>query len=455
MPPSSSTPDADVLFDPVLARGGARGATGDRAWLQAMLDAEAALAAASADCGVIDRDAAEAIAAACDADRFDAGAIGDEATASGNPVVPLVRALTAAVEPPADAHVHRGATSQDILDTAAMLVARDALDVIVDDLAAAADATAELSRTHRELPMAGRTLLQQAVPTTFGYRAATWMSGLDAAVARLRVLRSSGLPAQLGGAAGTLGALGDAGPDVAVAFARRLGLPAPIVPWHTIRTPIAELAGALGEAAGVCAKVARDITLLAQTEVGEVSEGVEGRGRSSTMPHKDNPVAAVSVIAAATAAPGLVATLLAAMMQEHERAAGAWHGEWRPCTQLLRATGSAAAWLRDCVGNLVVHPERMRANLELTGGLLQAERVTTALTDALGRLAAHDLVTAAADRARAEGTDLLRQLTRDGTITEVCPTDELRRLLDPARATGSAATLVDRALARHDEQVPT
>jgi len=449
VPPSSSTPETDALFDPVLAHGRVRVVTGDRAWLQAMLDVEAALAEAAADCGVIGREEAEAIAAGCDATEFDAAEIGDAATSAGNPVVPLVRALTAVVDGGAAAHVHRGATSQDVLDTAAMLVARHALDVIVNDLAAAADAAADLARIHRDLPMAGRTLLQQAVPTTFGCRAAAWMTGLDAVVARLRAVRS-GLPAQLGGAAGTLGSLGDAGPDVAAAFARRLDLVAPVMPWHTIRTPVAELAGALGSAAGVCGKVARDITLLAQTEVGEVSEGVEGRGGSSTMPHKRNPVAAVAVIAAATAVPGLVATLLTAMSQEHERAAGAWHAEWRPCTQLLRATGSAAAWLRDSVGNLRVHPDRMRANLELTGGLLQAERVTAALTDALGRLAAHDLVAAAADRAQTEGTDLLSQLTGVREITNICPADELRRLLDPAGATGNASVLVDHALALHE-----
>ena len=449
MPPSSSTPDTDALFDPVLAHGRVRACTGDRAWLQAMLDVEAALAAAAADDGLIDRGDAEAIATACDATAFDVAALGDAATVAGNPVVPLVRDLTAAVDGAAAAHVHRGATSQDVLDTAMMLVARDALDVIVDDLAGAADAAADLARVHRDLPMAGRTLLQQAVPTTFGLRAASWMTGLDAAVERLRAVRD-GLPAQLGGAAGTLASLGDAGPSVAAAFARRLDLVPPPLPWHTIRIPIADLAGALGTAAGVCAKVARDITLLAQTEVGEVTEGVKGRGGSSTMPHKRNPVAAVAVVAAATAVPGLVATLLTAMSQEHERAAGAWHAEWRPCTQLLRATGSAAAWLRDSVGNLQVHADHMRANLELTGGLLQAERVTAALTEPLGRLAAHDLVAATADRAQAEGTDLLSQLVGERTIADVCPPDELRRLLDPAGATGNAGVLVDRALADHD-----
>jgi 3-carboxy-cis,cis-muconate cycloisomerase len=452
VPPSSSTPEADTLFAPVLAHGGVRAVTGDRAWLQAMLDVEAALAHASADCGLLDRREAEAIAAACDADAFDAAEIGQRAVASGNPVVPLVRALTAAVEGEGAAHVHRGATSQDVLDTALMLVTRNALDVIIGDLSTAADAAADLARATRDLPTAARTLLQQAVPTTFGCRAAGWMTGLDTATARLRHVRRSGLPAQLGGAAGTLASLGRAGPDVADAFARRLDLVAPVLPWHTVRTPIADLAGALGAAAGVCGKIARDVVLLAQTEVGEVSEGVEGRGGSSTMPHKRNPVAAVAVVAAATDAPALVATLLAAMAHEQERAAGAWHAEWRPCIDLLRSTGSAAAWLRDCLTHLQVHPDRMRSNLDLTGGLLLAERVTTALTPRLGRLTAHDLVQAAADRARDPQTTLYEQLRATPEVAAACPPAELRRLLDPSDATGNAATLVDRALARHDRQ---
>jgi 3-carboxy-cis,cis-muconate cycloisomerase len=343
------------LFDAVLARA----AVSDEAWLQAMLDVEAALARACAEVGLIPFEHAEAITGACRAELFDVAAIGAEAANVGNPAEPLVRALRARVGEPAADDVHRGATSQDIVDSAAMLVARLALQPLLADLHGAADAAARLAAEHRDTVMIGRTLMQQAVPVTFGLKAAGWLVALDESVARLRDLR---LAAQLGGAAGTLAALDDLGPAVLGRFARELGLDEPVVPWHTDRTRIAELAGALGEACGAVAKIAGDVVLLAQNEVGEVREGVEGRGGSSAMAHKRNPVAAISARAAARQAPGLVATLLASMEHEHERAAGAWHAEWPALRSLLRFTGSAAAWLRDCLENLEVDVERMRAN---------------------------------------------------------------------------------------------
>ena len=357
------------LFDAVLARGGARAAVADEAWLQAMLDVEAALARASAEVGVIAVEHAEAIAAACRAEWFDVAAIGAEAANVGNPAEPLVRALRVRVGGTAADDVHRGATSQDIVDSAAMLVARRALEPVLGDLGGAGDAAARLASEHRDTVMIGRTLMQQAVPVTFGLKAAGWLVALDESIARLRDVR---LAAQLGGAAGTLAALGDAGPAVLGRFARELGLDEPVVPWHTDRTRIAELAGALGEACGAVAKVAGDIVLLAQTEVGEVREGVEGRGGSSTMAHKRNPVAAISARAAARQAPGLVATLLASMEHEHERAAGAWHAEWPALRSLLSFAGSAAAWLRDCLENLEVDVERMRATVDDPSGSVGA-----------------------------------------------------------------------------------
>jgi 3-carboxy-cis,cis-muconate cycloisomerase len=345
------------LFDAVLARGGVRETVSDEAWLAAMLAVEAALARACAEVGVIPSSHAQAIAAACRPELFDAAAIGAEAANVGNPAEPLVRALRARVGEPAADDVHRGATSQDVVDSAAMLVARRALEPVLDDLHGAAVAAARLAREHRDTVMIGRTLMQQAVPTTFGLKAAGWLVALDESTARLRDLR---LAAQLGGAAGTLG---DLGPAVLGRFARELGLDEPVIPWHTDRTRIAELAGALGEACGATAKVAGDVVLLAQTEVGEVREGVEGRGGSSAMAHKRNPVAAISARAAARQAPGLAATLLASMEHEHERAAGAWHAEWPALRALLTFTGSAAAWLRDCLENLEVDVARMLANV--------------------------------------------------------------------------------------------
>jgi 3-carboxy-cis,cis-muconate cycloisomerase len=346
------------LFDAVLARGGARAAVSDDAWLQAMLEVEAALARACAGAGVISAERAEAIAGACRPELFDVAAIGAEAANVGNPAEPLVRALRARLgDDPAADDVHRGATSQDIVDSAAMLVVRRALEPVLADLRGAADAAARLAAEHRDIVMIGRTLMQQAVPTTFGLKAAGWLVALDESTERLREVR---LAAQLGGAAGTLAGLG---PGVLGRFARELGLDEPVLPWHTDRTRIAELAGALGEACGAIAKVAGDVVLLAQTEVGEVREGVAGRGGSSAMAHKRNPVAAISARAAARQAPGLVATLLASMEQEHERAAGGWHAEWPALRALLQFTGSAAAWLRDCLENLEVDAERMRANV--------------------------------------------------------------------------------------------
>jgi 3-carboxy-cis,cis-muconate cycloisomerase len=361
MRPSSSPSDGG-LFDGILARGAAASAVSDRAWLDAMLAFEAALAGACGAAGVIPASAASAIEATCRSLAPEPEAIGRDAAAHASPVVPLVAAIRAAAPADVREFVHRGATSQDALDTAAMLVARDALAFVRSDVDGAADAAAGLAREHRDTPMVGRTLLQQAVPVTFGLTAAGWLAGLDAASAGLRRWRPA---AQLGGAAGTLAGLGDAGPTVVAGLAARLGLDAPVLPWHTERGRITSLAGALGVTAGACGKIARDVTLLAQSEVGEVGEA--SPGGSSAMAHKHNPVAAVSALACAAQAPGLVATLLAAAVQEHQRAAGAWQAEWQPLRTLLVSTGSAAAWLRACLDGLVVHADVMRTTLDGTG----------------------------------------------------------------------------------------
>jgi 3-carboxy-cis,cis-muconate cycloisomerase len=420
------------VFDAIAARGEAAAAVSDEAWLQAMLDAEAALARALARAGLIEDAEAEAIAAACRAERFDAHELGAAAAAAGNPVVPLVEALTAAVEGDAAAHVHRGATSQDILDTATMLVAARALAPLLDDLAAAAAVAADLAREHRDTPMAGRTLLQQAVPVTFGLKAAGWLSGLGEAQRWLEELRAERLAAQLGGAAGTLASLGDAGPGVLAAYAGELGLAEPALPWHANRTRIGELAGALAVACGAVAKVAHDVVLLSQTEVAEVREA--DPGGSSTMPHKRNPVAAICALGCAKQAPGLAATLLGAMAHEHERAAGSWHAEWRPLCELLRSAGSAVAWLRASLEGLEVDAARMRANLELTGGALMAERVVASLAADRGRLEAHREVEAV--------------LRRGGDLRELAGGE----LLEPAGYLGAAGDFVDRALAAYDRE---
>ena len=358
------------LLGGVLARGDVPGCLDDRAWVRAMLEVEAALARAQAAAGLLTPEAAEAVTAACDdADAYDVEALGRAAASSGNPVVPLVAAVRERAGDAAGA-VHRGATSQDVLDTAVMLLARDALVPLRGDVRAAADAAAALAATHRGTVLAGRTLLQQALPTTFGLKAAGWAAGLDDAGERLDA-RVHALPVQLGGAAGTLAGFDGAGHRVAAALAGELGLVRPELPWHAVRLPVTDLAGALGSAAGVLGKVALDVVLLAQAEVAEVREGVPGRGGSSAMAHKRNPVAAVSARAAALRAPGLVATLLvAAQVQEHERAAGGWHAEWLTLADLLRTVGSAAAWLRDCLEHLEVDGGRMA----LTAAAAERER---------------------------------------------------------------------------------
>jgi 3-carboxy-cis,cis-muconate cycloisomerase len=437
----------NVLFAGVLARGPVAEAVGERAWLQAMLDFEAALARAQAAVGLIPAEAAEAIAAAAHAERFDAAAIGRDAAGGGNPAQPLVKALTAAVtSPSARGHVHRGATSQDVVDTAAMLVSRVALDLILVDLRAAADAAADLARRWHDMPMVARTLLQQAVPTTFGLKAAGWMVALDAADDALVAARGR-LAVQLGGAAGTLASLGDDGPAVVRELARLLGLTEPLLPWHTDRTRIGQLAGALGEAAGAIAKPARDVILLSQTEVGELVE--VSAGGSSTMPHKRNPVAAISALACARRAPALAGSLLASMDHEHERAAGAWHAEWAPLMDLLVAVGAAAAWLSTSLSDIEIDPERMRANLDLTGGLVLAERVSTELGRILGRGAAHEVIERAAQEAGDHGRPFGEVLAENSVVREHLSAEQVDELLDPEGYLGSAGTLVYRALEAH------
>ncbi|TCK25096.1 3-carboxy-cis,cis-muconate cycloisomerase [Pseudonocardia endophytica] len=357
------------LFDPLFGADRVAGLLDEPAWIAALLEVELALSAVAAEVGTVDETDADgverAVAAVAGVDPAELGA---ESVEGGNPVIPLVKRLKAAaarIQPGAERAVHPGATSQDVMDTALVLLVRRAGSRIVDDLGGAADAAAALAVAHRDTPTAARTLGQQALPTTFGAVAASWCAGLDRAAARLTDVLDA-LPVQYGGAAGTLAAAHPHGPAVADALAARLGLASQDVPWHTERTRIGELAGALGVAAGACAKPAADVVLLSATEVGEVSEAAPGD--SSSMPHKRNPIAAVTARASARRAPGLVATLLSSMEQEHQRAAGAWHAEWETVSDLLRATSGAASRLRACLTGLRVHAERMAHNLSLAAG---------------------------------------------------------------------------------------
>ncbi len=324
-----------------------------------MVDAEAALAAACVVEGLISPQAGASILEALRQGQLDVNAIAAEAGEHATPVIGLVRQLRDRVGEQYAEAVHLGATSQDIVDTAAMLVAQRALEVILADARAAGAAAERLAHTHRLTPMVGRTLLQQALPTSFGLVAAGWMVGLGRAVAELERVREQVLAVQMGGPVGARS------PQIAARVAATLGLAEPLLPWHTERTRPAALAAGLGALAGVAGKVARDVCLLAQTELGELREGGEGRGGSSAMAHKRNPVAAVSVLACSRRTPALVATMFAAMEQEQQRAAGAWQTEWGTLTELLTLTGSAVAWLADLLGHLQVDVERMQENLDL------------------------------------------------------------------------------------------
>ncbi len=351
---------ATGLFGGIYATGESAAALSDQAWLQAMLDVEAALARTGAAAGTIPAAGAQAIGEACRAERFDLDQLGREAARHASPVVPLVRALRDAVGDPHAEHVHRGATSQDVIDTAMMLVVRRAGQPLSDDAAAAGQAAAALARAHAGTAMTGRTLLQPALPVSFGLVAAGWAQGISQALSGWDALIAGGLPVQLGGP------VGSGPPELAAGVAAELGLAEPVLPWHTNRVLPASLGAALGVLAGALGKVARDVTLLAGQ--GEVREGGGGeRGASSAMAHKHNPVAAVSVLACAKRTPGLVGSMLAAMEQEHQRAAGAWQSEWGALTELISLTASAASWSRELLEELEIDVERMGANLAASG----------------------------------------------------------------------------------------
>ncbi|MGJ5893415.1 3-carboxy-cis,cis-muconate cycloisomerase [Streptomyces sp. V2] len=452
------------LLSPVRAGLPVERAVSDEAWIQAMLDAEAALARAQARLGGMPATAAEAITATADAGRFDARALALAARETANPVVGLVRELGRLVaerDPAAAEHVHRGSTSQDIFDTGAMLVARRALALIRADLARTAAALAGLAARHRDTPMAGRTLALHAVPTTFGLKAAGWLESVRQADHRLAGTASA-LPVSLGGAAGTLagyleharlaGACADPG-DYADrlldAFATETGLARPALPWHALRAPLADLGAALAFTTGALGKIAVDVQALTRTETGEVTEpAVTGRGGSSAMPHKRNPVLATLIRSAALQVPAMAGALTQCLVTEDERAAGVWHAEWLLTRECLRLAGGAAHTAAELADGLVVNPGRMRTNLGLTGSRLVSERVAAVLSPLLGRDRARQILTETCASAERDGVPLHTAL---GALPEVAAhldAGELATLLDPTAYTGAAGPLVDRALSR-------
>jgi 3-carboxy-cis,cis-muconate cycloisomerase len=414
--------------------------------VRGMLAFEAALARAEAQAGVIPETAAEAIAAACQVERFDIAAIFREAAVAGAPAIPLVTMLTAALEGAAQGFVHWGATSQDAIDTAAVLQMRAGLDLLSKRLLDTGGTCAQLAEQHRGTLMAGRTLLQQAVPITFGLKAARWLALITRQVQRLGELRERTAVVQFGGAAGTLAVLGPDGVRVTELLAAELGLGVPDLPWHAERDRVAEVAAGLGVAAGAMAKIATDLVLLAQSEVGEVTQTATGRGGSSAMPQKRNPIEATMALAAARLAIGVVPVVLSAMAQEHERAAGGWQAEWEALPELFRWTAGAVERVRDAVGGLDVQVEQMRANLANSNGQILAEALTAALASRLGRHAAYRLVREASARARTAGTGLREAALADPQVRDTLPAAELDHIFDPVNYLGSTDTYIQRAL---------
>ncbi|MDU8998728.1 lyase family protein [Streptomyces mirabilis] len=455
------------LLSPVRAGTPVERAVGDEAWLQAMLDAEAALARAQAGLGTLPARAAAAITRAARAERLDLRGLAVAARESANPVVGLVRAFATVVaeeDPEAAEFVHRGSTSQDIFDTGAMLVCDRALRLVHADLLRTAAALDRLAARHRDTLMAGRTLTLHAVPTTFGLKAAGWGLLVREAADRVDGLLDGRLPVSLGGAAGTLAGYleysavaGAPAADAAAyaaalsrAFAAETGLATAPLPWHALRAPVADAAAALAFVTGALGKIAVDVQSMGRTEVGEVAEPpVAGRGASSAMPHKRNPVLATLIRSAALQVPALAGALTQCLVTEDERSGGVWHAEWLLLRECLRLAGGSSHTAVELCEGLVVHEERMRANAVATGALMSSERIAAVLAPTFGKAAAKRLLSESAETAARTGRPLADILAEHPRVGPTLGPGELTDLLDPATYTGAAASLVDHALERH------
>lgn len=423
-----------------------------RTHVQCMLDFEAGLARAQAHVGIIPSEAASVITSQCKAAHFDIVALYHEAAKAGTPAIPLVHMLTALVPDDAQKYVHWGATSQDVIDTAMMLQMRDGIELLITGLLNICATCAKLAEQHRHTLMAGRTLLQQALPITFGLKAARWLAMATRQVQALHEHRRQTVVMQLGGAAGTLASLGDKDLQVVALLAEELQLSAPTLPWHTERDRVAAIAATLGVIAGAMAKIASDITLLAQTEVSEVSEGTApGKGGSSAMPQKHNPVDATAAIASARLAIGIVPVILSAMMQEHERAVGGWQAEWAAIPQLFCYTASTVERVSSALTDLQIDPAHMTANLNLTNGLIMSESLTMALAQHIGKPEAYRIVQTISKQVTPSGKSLRQVALEDEQICQILSSADLDRVLDPANYLGSTNTFINRALAAYKE----
>ena len=446
------------LLDPLFRSPAVDAVFSDRSTLQGMLDFEGALARAEARVGIIPEAAAAAITKDCRAELFDCVALSQAGARAGNLAIPLLKRLTKLVaekDKAASRFVHWGATSQDVIDTGCVLQLRQALQLIGRDFDGLAQSLGALAEKHRSTLVAGRTWMQQALPTTLGLKVAGWLDALIRNWARLAETQKRCLVVQFGGAVGTLAALGSRGPDVASNLAAELGLGLPDLPWHSHRDRKAEVGDTLGMCAGTIGKIARDLTLHMQTEEAEIFEPAEeGRGGSSTLPHKRNPISSAAMLSAALRVPGLVGSLLTSMIQEEERGVGGWHAEWEVLPDIVQLTAGAIHHLATIAPNLKIDAERMRKNLDLTEGLIFAEAVSMALGEKMGKADAHALVEAACARALREKRNLLAVLRADPQIEGQLSSAEVDRLFDPRNYLGAAEDYVVRVVAASRVKIP-
>jgi 3-carboxy-cis,cis-muconate cycloisomerase len=441
-----------TLYDELFCYSALEQVLSDESRVKGMLLFEAALAGAEARTGVIPEGCAHKIREQCRAEQFDLSAIAKEAALAGNIAIPLVKMLTEAVarqDKDAARFVHWGATSQDAIDTAFILQLRDALALVENDLVRVSDTLVALANTHRATVVVARTWTQQALPTTFGFIVAGWLDAVLRHRRRLAEIRPRVLALQFGGAVGTLAALRGDGPEVARALASELQLTLPATPWHAHRDRMAETATFFGLLTGTLGKIARDISLHAQTEVAELSEPAgRGRGGSSTLPHKRNPVTCAVVLAASTRVPGLVNTMLSAMPQEHQRGPGGWHAEWETLPEIVRLAGGALHHLAEMLPHLEVDAQRMRQNLEASNGLIFAEAVSMALADRMGKMPAHLLVEAACKKSLAEKRSLKEILHEEPGLHGHLTAADLESLFDARNYLGNAEEFVERVTAQ-------
>jgi 3-carboxy-cis,cis-muconate cycloisomerase len=446
--PNATVIDSDVYSD-IFSTSAMRDVWSDRSRVQYYLDFEKALAITQAYLGVIPREAAEEISLHCNVDEIDFAKLKTATEHIGYPVLPVVQQLTTLCKDDLGQWCHWGATTQDITDTATVLQIRSAFELIELEMKAVSESLSRLARDHRNTPMIGRSNLQQAVPLTFGYKAAVWLAGVDRHIQRLDQLRRRVLLGQFGGAVGTLASLGEQGLPVQQGVMERLGLIPPLISWHTVRDTIAEVGCFLGILCGLLDKIASDVKVMMMTELNEVQEpaGGGGRGASSTMPHKRNPISCAYITACSSVVRQHTASLLSAMNADFERATGTWEIEWLVLPEMFCLSAGALAQAKYLLSGLVVHPENMKKNLQLTDGLINTEAIMMALGPKMGRSKAHDRLAAISIAVSQGKGRLIDLLSNDPEIVQILDRSAIERLMEPTNYLGNSGAMVDRVLA--------